>query len=128
MSREGFRETARLQRCCAVCGTMGAWQAHHVVSRQQLKKAGEGWREWDERNALRLCVVPVSEGSNCHYQHENAVRRVRVSELTQENIDFAFEALGDFAFDYLQRYYRCDDESLERELIPRLREIQRATA
>ena len=78
MSREGFRETARLQRCCAVCGTMGAWQAHHVVSRQQLKKAGEGWREWDERNALRLCVVPVSEGSNCHYQHENAVRRVRV--------------------------------------------------
>ena len=123
MSRESFRETARLQRCCAVCGSMGSWQAHHVVSQQKLKREGEGWRLWDERNALRLCcAVPFG----CHAQHENAVRRVRVSELTKDSLDFAFEALGEFAYDYLQRYYRCDDTTRERELIPRLRKAHHA--
>lgn len=126
MSR--FREAARLQRCCAVCGSTGAWQAHHVVSQGFLKRNGRKDLLNDERNALRLCCVPISEGSNCHAQHEHARRRVCVSELTQENIDFAYEVLGEFAFDYLQRYYRCDDESRERELIPRLREIHRAAA
>lgn len=76
-------------------------QAHHVVSKQELKKRGRTPLLWDRRNALPLCA-------DCHERHENASRRVSLSALTPENVEFAREVLGDYADYYLERYYATE--------------------
>lgn len=95
------------QRVCAKCGkAKGYWDAHHVVEKQALKKLGMEHLVWDPRNARRLC-------EDCHGGQTSKLRKVRLKDLTDDNIAFAFEALGDFAFDYLQRNYRGEDPRVQ---------------
>lgn len=102
---------ARSQGVCAVCGKGGPFEAHHVLERQELSR--RGLPEFDTRGALRLCKEAVG---NCHSRHTTATRRVKFSELTEENISYAFEALGPFAIDYLTRRYEVDDGRVEAAL------------
>lgn len=69
---------------------------HHVVKQQDLDDVGGD--PADSRNALGLCTI-------CHERHHKATRKVRGSELRTENFEFARELYGDYAEDYLARYY-----------------------
>lgn len=112
-NKQSFHNEARSQHKCAVCGEEKApWQAHHVVAKSLLKR--EGKPQYDTRNALRVCRMGV--GKNCHGRHEHSVRKIRTSELTQDNIDYAFYLLGAYAFDYLSAHYDVDDERLDEGL------------
>jgi hypothetical protein len=104
-----FHAAARYQRVCAVesCGSGGAFHAHHVVERQRLKRLG--LEEMDPRNALRLCL-------RCHMQHEFAGPGkvdIALSELTDENIEYAFEVLGLVAAVYLESHYTGTDRRVD---------------
>lgn len=106
-----FWEAARQQLLCAQCDRATRnWDAHHVIEKQELRR--RGFDEWDPRNALRLCSGPLS----CHAQHTGAAKRVDLKNLTDENLDYAFWALGAYAYDYLHRRYDGQDERLVRYL------------
>jgi 5-methylcytosine-specific restriction endonuclease McrA len=81
---------------CANCGAW--WQAvtrsHHVIYRQHLPVD----KEWDPRNAMPVC-------DPCHERHHNASRRIPLSALSEENLEFASEVLGEAAPYYLERRY-----------------------
>lgn len=109
-----FWAAARAQRACAGCGVItGGWDAHHVVERQELKRRHEP--QFDARNALRLCNERAP-GENCHGAHTSAMRRVKLTDLRVENLDYAFEILGPFAHDYLARRYAGEDSRLKSRL------------
>lgn len=104
-----FRESARLQRSCQSCGaTRVPWSAHHAVYLQHVRRAGGS--AWARDNALRLC-------DDCHNGHHNRSRPVRATALTQANIDYAFDLLGQAAYDYLRRRYAGDDPRLDWALL-----------
>lgn len=107
-----FHLEARSQRVCAVCQKATVFEAHHVVEKQELRRRGEP--KFDTRNALRLCK-PL-HGKNCHSRHTTGTRRVKVSELTVDNLDYAFEVLGAYAYDYLRSFYADDDGRLAERL------------
>lgn len=107
-----FRAEARYQRVCAGCGKGGEHQAHHVVDQQELRR--RGLPEWDTRNALRLC--PLYVPGSCHTGQTNALRRVKLADLTDDNVEHAFEMLGAYAYDYLHRHYDGDDDRIDRAL------------
>jgi 5-methylcytosine-specific restriction endonuclease McrA len=85
---------------CAACGNTFGYQtwshqhAHHVVYQQHIDEAVR----WDPRNAMSTCSV-------CHEAHHNASRRIPLSRLSSTHLEFAREVLGDYADDYLKRYY-----------------------
>lgn len=108
---ESFHLEARFQRACAVCGATGEFDAHHVVERQELRR--RGLPEWDTRNALRLCQILGAVGGNCHSGQSTGLRRVRLDQLRDENLEYAFEALGAFAYFYLRRRYVGEDSRVE---------------
>jgi hypothetical protein len=84
-------------RVCASCGGrtyFGGCDAHHVVYKQHLPVE----LRWDPRNALPVC-------DDCHERHHNASRRIPLSALTAQNLEFAREVLGAAAGDYLERRY-----------------------
>lgn len=113
---ESFWQEARYQRVCAHCNGAGNFHAHHVVDKGTLKRTCgfEGDDLYDTRNALRLC-----EGLNtrrCHFNHEFGHVKVKMSELTDDNIEYAFEVLGAAAYDYLHRHYAGGDTRVERAL------------
>jgi hypothetical protein len=117
-----FRSEAKWQRACALCGRGGSFQAHHVVDKATLKTrchlAGEAL--YDTRNALRLCEG--LDTNRCHMQFENRRVEITTAMLTDDNIDYAFEALGIYAYDYLRREYNdtaCDPR-IQREFEARL--------
>lgn len=99
-----FHAEAASQVVCAVCRRGGGFHAHHVIAKQYLKR--EGLPLWDTRNALRLCVRD-------HFQFEHAGPGkidIEMAWLTDENICYAFEALGtDYAPIYLMRHYTGHD-------------------
>jgi hypothetical protein len=106
-----FHDEARWQRVCAVCKkpTSGRFHAHHVVDKQTLRHLGiTGNALYDTRNALRLCHG-LTTSVRCHFRHENRVRVVKTTELTDDNIAYAFRVLGDAALDYLRREYDDTD-------------------
>jgi cytochrome c553 len=43
--------------------------------------------------------------ADCHERHHNASRRIPLSRLSSTHLEFAREVLGDYADDYLARYY-----------------------
>lgn len=104
-----FHAEARYQRVCANCGSAGSFHAHHVVDKQTLRaKFGCGKRDprlYDTRNALRLC--DDVDGLRCHMNMEwgNGRLRVKTCKLTADNIAYAFEVLGTYAYDYLRNEY-----------------------
>lgn len=100
---QSFYYEARHQRVCAVCGTTRGFQAHHVVTKQELARLGlSGDDLYDSANALRLCQTH-------HLRHHGGIRRVRTAELKDLNIRYAFHVLGAFAADWLRRYYDDTD-------------------
>lgn len=111
-----FHNEAAYQRVCGHCGRFGAFQAHHVVDKQTLRvRCGiVGDAAYDTRNALRLCA-PFTN-NNCHMQFENRRIEIRLTSLTDDNIDYAFEVLGAYAYEYLHREYAGEDARVERKL------------
>jgi 5-methylcytosine-specific restriction endonuclease McrA len=88
---------------------------HHVVFAQEVRKR-EPSKEWDARNALKLCV-------ECHrLTHKPGPKFFRTVWLRDSNIEFAFELMGDWAAVYLRRKY--DDVS---EPDPRIADYERRT-
>lgn len=106
---ESFRAEARYQGRCAVCGSDGDFDAHHVVERQELRR--RGLDQFPIGNSLRLC-----KRGRCHDRHTSALARVPLTALTEGNLDYAFGALGAYAYDYLARRYAGADPRLEQRL------------
>lgn len=106
---KSFHDEARYQRACANCGATGPFHAHHVVDKQTLRNIlrceKRDNRLYDTRNALRLC--DGLDGNRCHMNMEwgNGTLRVHTDKLTDDNIAYAFEVLGDWAADYLRQQY-----------------------
>lgn len=101
-----FRNEARYQRICAVCLKPGRFVAHHAVYEQHLRvKCGlRGNALYDTRNAL-------ATHAGCHVgKHHTAMRKIKTAQLTDDNIEYGFEKLGAYAYDYFRRYY---DDTLE---------------
>jgi hypothetical protein len=100
-----FKVEAAKQLKCAVTGDMGDdWHAHHVVEKAELKRLGvPKVRRYDRRNALRL-KVSVHLGLDS----------VPMSALTDDNLLYAFEVLGDRAISYLESHYEGTDPRFER--------------
>lgn len=124
---EAFRAEAAWQPCCAACGRVkGGWHAHHVVDKRILQdRCGlSGDELYDTRNALRLCQEVGSAEVRCHFQHENYARLVRTRELTDDNIAYAFEVLGAYAFDYLRSEY--DDSEPDERIVRHLATLEAA--
>lgn len=108
-----FRAEARYQRVCAYCGKARPFHAHHVVDKAALEKRGiRGNARFDTRNALRLCEdLSAGIAGRCHLQFENRRIEITASMLKDCNIDYAFEVLGAYAYDYLrQEYVGVDDD------------------
>lgn len=110
-----FHAEARYQIECAYCGAVGKpFHAHHAVDKQTLKGWGIPLSErYDTRNAMRLC-----EGLNtrrCHFQFENGRIEISLSKLSDDNIEYAFEAAPTpgKAYEYLRREYSGDDARVE---------------
>lgn len=103
-----FWLAAQAQGHCAVtkapAGRKGPWEAHHVIEKQEV--GSRGGDRYDPRNALRLNEL-------AHTRHTRAVRRVRLQELRDENIAFAFELMGRAAYVYLNRMYDGTDTRVE---------------
>jgi hypothetical protein len=75
---------------------------------------------YDPRNALRLCEG--LDTNRCHMQFENRRVEITTAMLTDDNIEYAFEVLGIYAYDYLRREYdnaACDPR-IQREFEARL--------
>lgn len=102
-----FRDEARWQRVCANpdCASSGYFHAHHVVDKRLLEDRChlKGKQLYDTRNALRLCEG--LDGNRCHMQFENRRLAIRTRWLTDDNIVYAFEKLGPYAYDYLRAEY-----------------------
>jgi hypothetical protein len=113
-----FHLEARFQVVCALCGSTGRFQAHHVVDKATLgTHCGlDGDDLYDTRNALRLCEG--LETKRCHMQFENRRVTITTAMLTDDNIEYAFEKLGAYAADYLRREYddSAADPRIERKL------------
>lgn len=97
-------EAARDQRCCAKCGGAGGFEAHHVIERRFLK--ANQLPQFVSSNALRLC-------SDCHAAHTNRSQPLELRHLTDENIEYAFTLLGQYANSYLRMLYDGEDDRLE---------------
>lgn len=104
---ESFWYEARAQMCCAECGSTGEFDAHHAVERQELRR--RGLPEWDTRCALRLC--PLTGG--CHGGQTSKLHKIQLTNLTDDNVAYAFEALGAAAYYYLRRHYAGYDPRVE---------------
>jgi hypothetical protein len=114
---ESFRLEARSQIVCAKCGESGPFHAHHVVDKQTLRRYGQTGRlQYDTRNALRLCSP--GNANNCHLQSEGPNLKLKTGMLTDASIEYAFEILGAYAYDYLRREY--DDSAEDIRLATRL--------
>ncbi len=93
-----FYAEAQYQRVCAVCGSPGTFEAHHVVAKQRLKRMGRLDVLHDPRNALRLCP-------GCHGGHTCGAKPIPTERLTPDNIRFMCEVLGTAGQNYLERHY-----------------------
>jgi hypothetical protein len=108
-----FKQAARRQYVCALCGKGGQfkgkpnpWEAHHVVAKTFLRR--EGFALWHPDNALRLCEHP------CHEHHTLAFNRLPLKVLLGCNIDYAVRLLGeDRAYSYLMRNYTGTDPRVD---------------
>lgn len=105
IAHQEFVEAAREQRVCAVTRKGGAFDPHHVVEQQWLKR--EGLPVDDRRNALRL-------NPDVHANHTTGAAKVPQRCLTDANIEYVFEVMGVRAKDYLDRKYDGTDPRVER--------------
>lgn len=99
---------AKNGRCAAPGCSSVATDPHHVVYRNKLRR--ERLPEWDPDNGLPLC-------RDCHDAHHYAPgKALPLTCLRDENIAFAFAALGAYAYDYLRRRHAGRDPRLESHL------------
>lgn len=100
-----FKVAAAKQLRCAVTGDKGEdWHAHHVVEKAELKRMGiPRLQRYDRRNALRL-KASVHLSSNIS---------IPMTALTDDNLLYAFEVLGDRAISYLEDHYEGTDPRFE---------------
>lgn len=98
------RVTGSRKRPCAVCGSHGRTQGHHVIAQQVLKRLaierGFSIQEteallWDIDAGMPLCP-------DCHQRHELAFCRVPYALLSEANVAFARSLHMER---YLDRYY-----------------------
>jgi hypothetical protein len=104
-----FKVAAAKQVRCAVTGDRHEfdWEAHHVVEKAELKRMGiPKLKRYDERNALRV-------KTSIHAGHTSGVGQIPMRCLTDDNLRYAFEVLGDQAIDYLLRKYKGTDSRFE---------------
>lgn len=95
-------------RCARPGCSSAATDPHHVVYRNKL--ATEGKPQWHPDDGLPLC-------RGCHAAHHYAPGAgLPLSCLGDENLAFAFRALGAHAYDYLRRRYAGRDPRLESHL------------
>jgi len=94
---QSFHAEAQFQRVCATCGKAGVFEAHHVVSKQRLKREGYSGLLYDTRNALRLCP-------DCHGRFTGGTR-IPTHALTDDNMCFTWLVLGPAGQNYLERLY-----------------------
>lgn len=102
---QAFKQEARAQRCCAVCGSTGPWEAHHVIEKKYL--VANGLPVFCTENSLRLCKEP------CHGRHTRASQRVALTALTDRNIRYAFYLLDGAAYYYLTDHYAGTDSRVD---------------
>lgn len=97
----GYREWhTPIQGECAACGKRGLLLRHHAITENHVRR--EGGDPWDLRNAIGLGYFACS----CHREHHQATRRLPISVLGAEAIEFAIELLGAGRADAeLERYY-----------------------
>src|SRR2546430_5742237 len=98
-----FREEARFQRVCAMCGSSGAYHAHHVVPKQWLSRNGQVHRLYDPRNALRLC--DGLDGPRCHMNFESRKLVIETARLPPNAMCFIYETMGVAGQNFLERMY-----------------------
>lgn len=95
---------ARHQRVCAHCGHPGGFHAHHVISKNWLRRNHH--EDYDTRGALRLCEM-------CHMQFEWAGPgkiQLVAADLKQQNLCYVWEVMGDAGSDFLDREYAGHDD------------------
>lgn len=92
-ARDAFHAVSR-GKLCVVCGDEIVRWSHHAIYEQHLPAELKN----DPRNAL-----PV--GDRCHRAHHDAVRRIPVTCLTETNLQFANDVLGEGAGHYVNRRY-----------------------
>lgn len=98
---------------------------HHVVYEQELRRrwdsdpaVRERWPRYqllkgDPRNLVDICFNHHT-GREGH--HSGGEKAILLERLPDEAIEFAFDLLGGYAYDYLKRRYRGDDPRLESHL------------
>lgn len=98
---------------------------HHVVYEQELRrrwdsspKVRKRWPTYpklknDVRNLVDICFNHHT-GTEGH--HSGGRHTLPLEMLPDEAIEFAFELLGPFAYDYLRRRYAGEDPRLESHL------------
>jgi hypothetical protein len=110
-----FHAEAKFQVACGYCGKVGQpFHAHHVVDKSTLRDWGIPKPDrYDTRNAMRLCEGLDTD--RCHFQFENSRIEISLSSLSDENIEYAFEAAPTpgKAYEYLTRHYAGDDDRVE---------------
>lgn len=95
---------------------------HHVVYKQELERR---WKSglidttiWP--SLTRLVTDPRNLADVCHQHHfghhDGSDYKMSMALLPDEAVEFAFEALGAYAYDYLRRRYAGEDPRLESHL------------
>lgn len=109
LEQREFHFEAQTQRICrgTGCRKRWPWHPHHVIYRQELERLGLSVALlWDPRNCLRLCP-------DCHMNHHNRSKPVKLTALRDANYAFAFEVMGALAVDYLRQKYDGEDPRLD---------------
>lgn len=97
-------------RCKAPGCTRRAVHLHHVVYKQEVGRRGGDTDA--AANYLPLCF-------QCHGDHHGGNDKLPLRVLPDEAIEWAFDLLGAYAYDYLRRKYTGWDARLDDELAHR---------
>jgi carbon storage regulator len=98
--------------CVCGCGRRGV-QRHHVIYRQELKRAALDKLAWLTLVADHRNLVPLA--TDCHVSHHNRSRTLRLEVLPDSVFEFAEEVLGAGpGYEYLRRFYAGEDKRLDR--------------
>lgn len=77
----------------------GDLQAHHVITQQQLRKAGRDDLRWSPKNGMAIC-------DRAHDRHHSAHERIPLARVPARCIAFAEQHGFDLV---LARYYATDE-------------------
>lgn len=104
-AEETERWRAGASSVCAICEASAEIHLHHVVYRQEIRKAKGD--QCDPRNRLSLCP-------SCHTAHHQRSVVIPLALLPSSAYEFAVELLGPgAAYEYLRRRYVGYDRRLQ---------------